>query len=114
MKMDLKKLLQTTPESLALEQYNALLEATVKLLGRLQGHIQRGELEQAGGMLFDSPAGDGHGWDNTCISFGDLLPADGTDRGIDIGDVLNRLRAIKRTIEAVKTADAPGMKRGKQ
>lgn len=99
--MDLKKLLQTTPESLALEQYNALTEAVIKRLGQVQGHIQRGELDKLSDFLFDSPAGDGHGWDNTCIAFTDLMTAgnEDTDRGTDIGDVVSRLQKLQSIIQ---------------
>lgn len=67
MSMDLKKLLSTTPETLAREQYDALRVAVVHRLGVLQGHISRGTLEAAREMLMTSPAGDGHGCDNQTI-----------------------------------------------
>ncbi len=111
--MDLKKLLETTPETLAQQQYGMLTQAVVSRLGTLQGHIARGELVAAQSMLFNSPAGDDHGWDNACVEFTDLLAVKGyenTDRGVDISDVIDRLAALQKIISNDRRAPhVPGV-----
>lgn len=92
--MDLKQLLATTPETLAQQQYDALRKAAASLLGKLAGHIERGEISSAQAMLMTSLAGDVHGCDNQCINFDVLL--DRRDEGChsDIGTVLARLENL--------------------
>lgn len=98
--MDLKKLLETTPESLAQEQYDALRQAVVQRLGVLAGHVQRGEFDTARLLLFNSLAGDGNGDDNCCISFTDLMATGAAGLyETDIGDVIDRLDALKKMIK---------------
>ncbi len=98
--MDLKKLLSTTPETLAREQYDALTAAVVSRLGKLAGRVQRGELEEASAVLFNSPAGDGHGCENACIDFSEMLERCGVDGcTTDIGDVLGKLHDLKRVLD---------------
>lgn len=93
MTMDLKKLLSTTPETLAQQQREALLREVESTFGRLVGYMKKGELDKAREMLGDSPAGDGHGCDNVCVSFNHVIdPPMGCFS--DIGDILHRLAAL--------------------
>lgn len=108
--MDIKKLLSTTPETLALEQYDALRQAVVSRLGTLGGLVQRGAMDEAGEMLMSSPSGDGHGCDNSCIDFSDVLDRGEQGCSTDIGDVLDRLASLKKVIDRDGIADQ--LKRG--
>jgi len=100
--MELRELLKTTPETLAQQQYDALRKAASSLLGKLAGHIDRGELGAAETMLFDSPAGDGHGCDNTCIDCSELLGDDGSGCTADIGGVVGKLAELQHIIQGAE------------
>ena len=93
MSIDLKKLLSTTPETLAERQHEALLREVQSTFSRIVNHLQKGEFDQANAMLGDSPAGDGHGCDNRCIKFDHVLdPVPGCFT--DIGEVIAKLETL--------------------
>lgn len=91
--MDLPQLLQTTPETLAAQQYRALKDHVINKLRTVINHIEKKEYSQIEKLLGESPAGDGHGCNNSYIDFSDT--GCGTpENGCDIGDVLDRLRQL--------------------
>lgn len=92
--MELSKIMETTPETLARVQYDALQKHVISILQlaliNVSNHKGVGDTP-----TFYSPAGDGMGMDNTCIDF---AYKSGTD-GLDFADVcseLMRLRAVAK------------------
>lgn len=88
-KVELKQLMQMTPETLAEHQYNELKKAAVERLRELITLINKGSLDKAEGMLAESPSGDCMGCDNSYINFRDIY-------GEDIGDVIGRLDQLSK------------------
>lgn len=96
-----KDLLKTTPETLAARQHKALLQETKATLGRLISCLDKGDYAGAREYLASSPAGDGHGCDNSCINFDHVL--EGSDGCFaDIGDVIDRLEALSKHLTGAK------------
>lgn len=95
--MEIKKLLATTPETLAMRQREALLKEVQSTFSKLVTHLQKGEFDKAQTMLFDSPAGDGHGCANVCVSFDHVFDGVG-GCSADIGDVIARLEALEKVL----------------
>lgn len=98
MNTSVKELLTTTPETLASRQHKALLAETTDTFGRLVSCLARGDYKAATDMLANSPAGDGHGCDNSCIDFSHLLEPACQGCSADIGDVIARLEALSKHI----------------
>ncbi len=96
--MEIKKLLATTPETLAMRQREALLKEVQSTFSKLVTHLQKGEFDKAQTMLFDSPAGDGHGCANVCVSFDHVFDGDFAFSSADIGDVIARLEALEKVL----------------
>jgi len=83
--MDIKELLATTPQDLAIKQKEALVSYVSKELRNIATLIEAGKYEKVYDEYVEfSPAGDGYGEDNNYISF---------EIG-DIGDVLDKLKAL--------------------
>lgn len=86
--MKLKDLMETTPETLAARQRDALIEHVVARLDAVRDGIKKGSFSSVYEILFDSPAGDGYGSDNRCINF----DYSGSDHGVlDIGEIVNEI-----------------------
>lgn len=98
MNTTIKELLTTTPETLAQRQHKALLQETKATLGRLISCLDKGDYKAAADMLANSPAGDGHGCDNSCISFDHVLEPACQGCAADIGDVISRLESLSKHI----------------
>lgn len=87
--MNLKKLLEVAPETLANEQHRALKNEVIAVLERVIDTIKRCDYNGVWPLLEVSVAGDGTGSDNTYIDFRSL------DVGIeDIGDAVERLHEL--------------------
>ena len=93
--MRIEDLLKLTPENLAKQQHDALRLHAINRLEELIMHLKHGDYAKAKEMTFDSPAGDGNGLDNACLSFGE-----DDDGDIDIGFVLDRLIHLYRIIQS--------------
>lgn len=89
-----KELLATTPETLATQQRAAIISEVQATFSRLISHLEKGEFDQAQHMLACSPSGDGHGYDNMCISFDHMIDAAPNCGFTDIGDIIQRLREL--------------------
>ena len=84
MELDLKKLMETTPQSLAYLQREALVSHAKDILDKVYAAISAGDTKAMEKLVFDSPAGDETGEDNVCINFS-YTPND----VMDIGDLTN-------------------------
>jgi len=89
--MNLKKLLETKPETLAEEQHDALKEHVIIVLDKVMTAIKSENYDAVEAMTSSSPAGDGYGADNSFIEFEWEPTAD----GVDIADVAGTLRGLK-------------------
>ncbi len=85
--MDIKEIMETTPEDLAILQFNTLEKAALDILQRMSIAIQNRDYIAARSMVDESPAGDGYGCDNSYIDFSETTCE-------DIGDVLERLEHL--------------------
>jgi hypothetical protein len=95
--MKLEQLLKTTPETLAMEQYAALKEHTIKTLNTVIKAIENdADYPVIQEMTAYSPAGDGMGCDNSFINFGFS-----EKEPLDIMEVVGRLEEL-RTISKKK------------
>jgi hypothetical protein len=87
----LKDLLKTTPETLAKLQTEALKQHMLKTLNRVIYLINEGNWNLLEDMCQWSPAGDGMGTDHHFIDFN---WDDGADDGVDIIEVIQKIRSI--------------------
>ena len=73
--MNINELLRTTPQTLADEQYKALLQDTLTVLDDLKSALNRRDWTAIDNMIDFSGSGDGYGNDNHFIAFacGDIL-----------------------------------------
>lgn len=94
MTFDIKKLLSTTPETLAEQQREALIVAVQQTFSKFVSHLQKRDFASAEAMLADSPSGDGHGCDNRCLSFDHVMDSPAPGCFTDIGDILDRLKSL--------------------
>jgi len=92
--MEIKKLLETTPETLAARQREALLREVQSTFSKLVTHLQKKEWDKAEAMLAGSPAGDGMGCDNMCVNFNHVMDSSVQGCFTDIGDIVARLRTL--------------------
>ncbi len=94
--MNIKEIMQTTPEDLAILQFNTLEKAALDILQEMSIAIQSRNYSKAASMTGYSPSGDGYGCDNSYINFSETSCE-------DIGEVLERLEQLyKLTQEANK------------
>jgi uncharacterized protein (UPF0297 family) len=89
--MKLEQLLKTTPETLAIEQHDALKAHVINVLESTLQAVRDEYYNAIQKMTMDSPAGDGMGCDNNFINFGyeDNKP-------LDIYEVMERLIELKK------------------
>lgn len=89
--MKLNQLLQTTPETLAVEQHAALKEHVIKVLESTLNAVRDEYYKGIVELTIGSPAGDNYGVDISFINFGyeDDMP-------LDICDVMERLIELKK------------------
>ena len=92
MSIELSKLLNTTPETLAKAQHDALKQHVITVLENVAELIQSEEYDRVETMLEMSAAGDGHGDDNWFINF--KWSNDGSGAW-DINDVCAKLLKLK-------------------
>jgi hypothetical protein len=88
--MELKDLMNTSPETLAKKQYEELKSHTLNVFNRIIQLILGDNLNSIEEFLFDSPAGDDYGLDNRCINFSY------NNKVMDIGDILDQLNNLKK------------------
>lgn len=93
--MDLKQLLETTPESMAQVQHDALKTHVLFKLDAVRQLISKEGYLKVDAYTFLSPAGGGYGMDNACINFA----PDGVDEPMDIDDAMGRLQTLKTIIQ---------------
>lgn len=86
--MDVKEILNMTPESLAKEQHDILKQAAVNRLNEIISLIDEESYSKVESKLASSPAGDEMGCDNYYIDFSDIY-------GEDINDVIEKLVNLK-------------------
>jgi replication-associated recombination protein RarA len=94
--MNTAEVLALTPESLASKQYAILQKHLVDRLKEVARLVGEKKWMQVESLLFFSPAGDGMGCDNSCISFLD------SGAGEDISDVIRRLQELDKIIRGSK------------
>lgn len=94
-KVGIKDLMQLTPETLAAQQEKALVGFATGLLTIISNHLKKGEYDQIGKYLTESPSGDGYGCDNYYIDFSE------SGAGEDIGAIVSHL-ILLRDIQKVK------------
>jgi hypothetical protein len=100
MKVDLKTLMQTSPEDLAATQHEALKKHVLTILGVIQTHIENEDYDKIKEHhLIYSPAGDGYGMDNHFINFDFTEHKD----GMDIDEVLDALINLRSQSGKKKT-----------
>lgn len=88
--MDLKTLMETSPEDLAELQYNELKNHTIGILEQVKKQLYDDDFEQVKNNLVYSPAGDGYGSDNYFIDFS-YSPQKGTNYSLDLMDIIDQL-----------------------
>jgi len=89
----LKQLMAATPESIAKIQYDALQAHVLQVLNKIETAVMDADYESVWAATFSSPAGDGHGMDNSCINFTYI---EGEGDVMDIGDACNRLEELRK------------------
>lgn len=89
-------LLETTAENLAEAQLEELRKHVAQQLSHIINCIMTDKYDDVRKLLFTSPAGDGYGEENQCISFN---PALNKDEPWDIGRVLNRMEELSTAIK---------------
>lgn len=94
--MNINELLRTRPENLASKQEEVLNEAVVDRLRLIADLIEKRKYSDVEKYLFDSPAGDGYGLDNTAISFTDIYDPSCQGLDSDIGDMIEKLNELSR------------------
>jgi hypothetical protein len=95
--MKLEQLLKTTPETLAVEQHDALKAHVINVLELTLKAVKDEYYTAVNNFAQFSPAGDGMGCDNYFINFGyeDNKP-------LDICDVMERLIELKKIAKKKK------------
>jgi hypothetical protein len=100
--MNLEQLLKTTPETLAVEQHDALKAHVINVLESTLKAVKDEYYSAIQELTIDSPAGDGYGGDgygcdNNFINFGyeDNKP-------LDIYEVMERLIELKKIAKKKK------------
>jgi hypothetical protein len=95
--MNLEQLLKTTPETLAVEQHDALKAHVINVLESTLKAVKDEYYSAIQELTIDSPAGDGYGCDNNFINFGyeDNKP-------LDICEVMERLIELKKIAKKKK------------
>lgn len=96
--MNVKNFLETTPESLAEEQWKVLTEAVTERLREIAILIEEGCYDHVDNMLCESRSGDAHGDDNYFIDFSDIY-------GEDIHDVVRKLKDLRSQFNIVDGDD---------
>ncbi len=94
--MNLQQTFTITPETLAKQQHDDLKYYAVNILKKLTTLLEAEKYNDAKDMTFFSPAGDGMGLDNTCISFGEITLNPGHTSEVDIGAILDRLSELAK------------------
>lgn len=89
--MSIKDIMSINVNNLKKTQHTALKAFTIDILKTMIVNIENDNYVDAMAMLFDSPAGDGYGLDNRCISFNYTYDDDNI---IDIGDILDKLQSL--------------------
>jgi hypothetical protein len=89
--MDLKTIMNTTPEALAKLQYKELKSFVLERLNEIVQLIKDDKYEKLDEFLFNSPAGDGYGMDNMCINFS----YDALENRVDISEIVEKLTYLK-------------------
>jgi hypothetical protein len=95
--MNLEQLLKTTPETLAVEQHDALKAHVINVLESTLKAVKDEYYSAIQELTIDSPAGDGYCCDNNFINFGyeDNKP-------LDICEVMERLIELKKIAKKKK------------
>ena len=96
--MNAKQLLETTPETLAQKQLQAVNDVVLAKLDRIKDLIIARKYQKVRDLLGSSPAGDGHGCDNEYIRFDEEL-GNNVD---DMADVCDLMERLNKTINANK------------
>lgn len=98
MKIDLNKLMETTPQELAKVQHDALKQHVLAVLDNIRSLIQKENytfiLDENREVILYSPSGDGYGQHNHFINFGYQK-----DNPLDIKEVVSQLNSLKTQIE---------------
>ena len=95
--MELSQLMETTPETLARAQYDALQKHVLTILEQAATNVANHK-GVGDTPVFFSPAGDDMGLDNTCIDFAYKI---GTD-GLDFNAVCTELMRLRGIAKGVK------------
>ena len=95
--MKLEQLLKTTPETLAVEQHDALKAHVITVLESTLQAVKDEYYIAIQELTIDSPAGDGMGYDNHSINFGY-----NEKEPLDICDVMGRLIELKKIAKKKK------------
>jgi len=91
--MNLRKLLETKPETLAEEQHDALKEHVIIVLDKVMTVIKSERYGDVGALTSSSPAGDGYGTDKSFIEFDWVQSNDGMDI-VEVVEVLDSLKKV--------------------
>lgn len=103
----LRELMELKPESLAERQEAALAEFAAQRLENIAKLIREKSYGDVENLLSNSPAGDGHGCDNSYICFADVVP-DISGNGADLGTVIFELKRLRQ----IQLPETPRTKRG--
>jgi hypothetical protein len=95
--MKLEQLLKTTPETLAVEQHDALKAHVINVLERTLNAVRDEYYTAVSNFAQFSPAGDGMGYDNHFINFGY-----NEKEPLDIVEVMERLIELKKIAKKKK------------
>lgn len=105
----LTTLLETTPETLAHTQFNALKAHTISRLQEAIDCIEQEDFVRLYRMLGYSPSGDGYGCDDYYIYMGLLDKPDHTHAYRNIFEILDKLINLKNHFDVEKHTPTKGM-----
>jgi hypothetical protein len=92
--MDITSLLKVNTRTLAQTQHEELRAHTITKLERVIEKLRSGLYDDVLAMCFNSPAGDGMGSDDLCLSFREVFDRDYD--GVALGNVVEKLIELRK------------------
>lgn len=93
--MSLEEILSIDPENIKQKQHDVLKGFVVNRLKEITDIIENEEYDKVNPYLNHSPAGDGYGTDKDFIDFSISEKQRENNYGIDISEVIDRLKGLK-------------------